>query len=111
MQSRLIEADKGSIMDPPTTANPQNQTRWNFAGLLAALLIGFLFQSVFLPCLCDIGTAKIALAYSFDGLVLLRMLVAYIRSETGKGWVFYAALCYTSVAWIEGITYLVLGDT
>jgi hypothetical protein len=88
----------------------QSPARWNFRHLLAAFLIGFLLQSLFLPCLCAIGDAKIALAYSFDGLVALRMLWAYFRRETGKGWIAYAVLCYTSVVWIEGITYLMLGE-
>ena len=84
--------------------------RWNLRNLGAALFIAFVFQSLLLPCLCPIGTAKITLAYCFDCLVLLRMMIAHLRSETGRGWLFYAVLCYTSVAWIEGITYLVLGE-
>lgn len=97
-------------MNASIQANVQTPARWKFKPLLAALLIGFFFQSLFLPCLCPIGTAKIALAYSFDGLVLVRMLLAHFRRETGKGWMVYAVLCYTSVLWVEGITYLVLGD-
>jgi hypothetical protein len=88
-----------------------NSPRWNFRQLGAALFIGFVLQSLLLPCLCDIGTAKINFAYCFDTLVLLRMTIAYYGRETDRGWIFYAVLCYTSPAWIEGITYLVLGDT
>ena len=86
-----------------------NTSRWNFKYLSIALFIGFGLQSLFLPCLCDVGTAKMALAFSFDGLVLIRMLLAYFRRESGKGWIVYAVLCYTSVLWVEGLAYLVLG--
>ena len=50
-------------------------------------------------------------AYSLDGLVLLRMGIAFIRRETGGGWKFYAWLLCTSPLWIEGVAYLVFGDT
>jgi hypothetical protein len=83
--------------------------QWNFKHLLAALLAGFVFQSLLLPCLCDIGTAKTAFAYAFDVLVLIRIAAARACHETGKGWLFYGVLCYTSPAWIEGVAYLVIG--
>jgi hypothetical protein len=87
------------------------RARWNFGNLGAALFISFVLQSLFLPCLCQIGTAKMNFALGFDALVLLRMMIAYFGRETGRGWIFYAVLCYTSPVWIEGLTYLVLGDT
>lgn len=83
--------------------------QWNFKHLLAALFAGFVLQSLLLPCLCDIGTAKTAFAYAFDVLVLIRVAAARACCETGKGWLFYVVLCYTSPAWIEGVAYLVLG--
>src|SRR5258707_9378327 len=95
-------------MNSPAAIMPR-ATLWNFRHLGAALFIGFVLQSLFLPCLCSIGDAKIALAYAFDGFVLVRMLVAWIARETGRGWIFYAVLCYTSTAWIEGVAYLVIG--
>ena len=84
---------------------------WNFHQLSAALVIGFVLQSIFLPCLCSIGTAKMTLAWCIDALVLARMLIAYFRHERGRGWVFYTVLCYTSFAWIEAGAYLILGET
>lgn len=90
-------------------ATVTNPSRWNFRHLGAALFIGFVLQNLLLPCLCEIGTAKIKFALCFDTLVLLRMAIAYFSRETGRGWIFYAVLCYTSAAWIEGLTYLVLG--
>lgn len=86
-----------------------NAAPWNFRHLGTALFIGFVFQSLFLPCLCSIGDAKMGLAFSFDGLVLTRMFVAWFAHETGRGWIFYAVLCYTSPAWIDGVAYLVIG--
>ena len=84
---------------------------WDFRHMTVALFAGFVLQSFVLPCLCQIGTAKMTFALVFDVLVLARTLVAYRRHETGRGWIFYAVLCYTSAGWIEGITYLVLGET
>ena len=91
-------------------ATPKKCATWNFRHLGAALFTGFVLQSLLLPCLCAVGTAKITFAYSFDGLVLLRMLLACFRRETCKGWLVYALLCHSSPAWIEGVTYLVLGE-
>ena len=84
---------------------------WNLRHMALALLVGFILQALVLPCLCSIGIAKMTFAVVFDLLVLARTLVAYRRRETGRGWIVYAALCYTSAGWIDGITYLVLGET
>jgi hypothetical protein len=84
---------------------------WDFRHMTVALLVGFTLQALFLPCLCPIGNAKMTFAIVFDLLVLARTLVAYRRHETGRGWIVYAAFCYTSAGWTEGITYLVLGET
>ena len=92
-----------------TAIAPPVQGAWNYRQLFAALGIGFILQSLFLPCLCSIGTAKTSFAYALDGLVLLRMGIAYFRRETGSGWKFYAWLLCTSPLWIQGIAYLMLG--
>ena len=95
-------------ISPPesTTAH-----RWNSKHLAAALAVGVLSQLLFLPCLCQIGTAKITFAFVFDALVVARWWVANRRHETGRGWIVYAILCYTSAGWIEGIAYLIWGET
>ena len=97
-------------MSSPISAT-SSSVPWNFRQLVLALFVGLMLQSFFLPCLCAIGTAKITLVYCFDGLVLLRMLIAHRLHEKGSGWVFYVVLCYTSPAWVEGLTYLVLGKS
>jgi hypothetical protein len=84
---------------------------WNYRHVAVALSVGVILQSLVLPCLCPIGTAKMTFAIVFDLLVLARTLVAYRRREAGRGWIVYALLCYTSAGWIEGTTYLVFGDT
>ena len=68
-----------------------------------------MLQSLLLPCLCSTGVANSKFALAFDALVLLRMLLARHRHETGKDWIFYAVLCLSSPLWIEGLTRLVLG--
>lgn len=93
-----------------TVVAPAVSSTWNYKQLFAALGIAFILQSLILPCLCSIGTAKISFAYALDGLLLLRMGIAYICRETGSGWRFYAWLLCTSALWIQGIAYLVFGD-
>ena len=99
-------------MTPATTQTLPIDVRkssWNFRHLAAAFLIGLLLQSIFLPCLCDIGTAKTALALVFDGLVAVRVLVARLTREQGRGWIFYSVMLYTSVGWVTVLARLILG--
>lgn len=91
------------------TATKITESGWGYKHLGAAWLSGIILQALVLPCLCSIGVAKFNFALVFDALVLLRMLMARHRHETGKGWIFYAALCLSSPLWIEGLTRLVLG--
>jgi hypothetical protein len=84
---------------------------WNYRQLAVALFVGFILQALVLPCLCPIGTAKSTFALVFDVLILVRALIAYRRHETGRGWIAYTVLCYTSAGWIEGLAYWVLGET
>jgi len=44
----------------------------------------------------------------FDAMILLRMIVAYWRRETGLAWMLYAALCLTSFLWLHWLTDLIL---
>jgi hypothetical protein len=83
---------------------------WDYKQLLAALGIAVILQSLFLPCLCQIGLAKVDFAYILDALVLLRIGGAYIRHETGSGWRFYAGLLVTSPLWIQAAAWVVFGE-
>ena len=48
------------------------------------------------------------IAALFDAMILLRMIVAYWRRETGLAWMPYAALCLTSFLWLHWLTDLIL---
>jgi len=82
---------------------------WDYKHLWSALVIAFVLQSMLLPCLCDVGMAKMKLALWFDLLVALRIGMARVIGETGRGWIFYAILIWTSPGWIEGLAILVHG--
>jgi len=82
---------------------------WNLRHLGLALFCAMVLQGLIHPCLCAYGAAKMALAFSFDGLMALRILLAYLFKETGNGWKAYAALIWTSPLWIEAVAYWILG--
>lgn len=79
---------------------------WHYWHLLMAWGAGVLGQSIVLPCLCWEGMVKGYVALLFDVLMLGRMWIARQLRETGRGWVFYAVLCYTSPLWIEGAAWV-----
>ena len=81
---------------------------WNYAQLLLALIVAFVLESMLLPCLCNIGTAKMQVAFVFLALVVVRIAVARIIREKGKGWVFYTILIYSSPLWIEAASWVFL---
>ncbi len=82
---------------------------WNFKHLAYAWAIGAFLQQMLLPCLCYVGTADVRFGLVFDALILVRMLVASRLREKGRGWIFYALLCYTSPFWILFASSLVHG--
>jgi hypothetical protein len=84
---------------------------WNFKRLLIVFGIALLAQALFLPCLCDSGTAKIRFALVLDLLVVMRAGIAYLARERGSVWKFYAWLIGTSPVWIQAIAYVVFGET
>lgn len=81
----------------PTRAS---EDAWDYRHLMGALVAAVVLQAMFLPCLCAAGTAAITLALVYDGLVLVRIAVARLRQETGRGWIFYVVLLYTSPVWM-----------
>ena len=85
------------------------QAGWNFRHLVCAYILGFILQGMFVPCLCNIGEAKMTYTFVLDVLVALRILVAFLIRERGRGWIFYAVLMYTSAGWIEIVSRIVLG--
>ena len=77
------------------------RSTWNFGFLIYTLVFAFIAQSIFLPCLCMEGTVKMQFAIMLDGLVVLRTFLAWLLKEKNKGWIFYAALLYSSPLWIN----------
>ena len=82
---------------------------WHYGHVAAALLIAFIVQGLVLPCLCELGVAKMTLAIAVDVLILFRVAVARITDEKGRGWLFYCGLLYASPLWIEIVSRLVIG--
>ncbi|MEN9361097.1 MAG: hypothetical protein RL095_2632 [Verrucomicrobiota bacterium] len=89
---------------PQAPENPEEPAkRAPAASFLACFAIAFITQALFLPCLCAVGTAKMALAFAIDMLVLLRFAVGWHRREQGRWWMFYCALLLSSPLWIEAL--------
>ena len=88
----------------------QERSNWKFPHLFGALFIALILQVIFLPCLCKVGTAKMALAGLLDVLILLRILAAYISKEQSNGWKFYCFLSVSSFIWIRVVTSMVLWE-
>jgi hypothetical protein len=82
---------------------------WNFQHVWLAFIAAIFLQSLILPCMCMEGTVKGWIALGVDMLVLIRVAVAWGRNETGRGWLFYVILLYTSAFWIEGIVWVYMG--
>lgn len=82
----------------PSATDPAD---WDYIQLTCALILAFLVQSLFLPCLCRLGTARMQIAIIIDVMVAVRIIVARIRHEQGKGWIFYIVLLYSSPMWIR----------
>ena len=72
--------------------------------------LALMLQLIVLPCLCDVGAAKVKFAFVLDVLVAVRVLIAYLGRERGNGWKFYAWLLGASPVWIEAIAFLVFGE-
>ena len=70
----------------------QDRPGWDYRAVLVSLLVAMVLQSIFLPCLCYEGTVKGYMAGAVDILVVLRLIVARVRKERSKGWIFYAIL-------------------
>ena len=84
---------------------------WNFRRLTIMFVIALVLQMIILPCLCDIGTAKLKFAFILDVLAAVRAGIAYLRRERGTGWKAYAWLLVTSALWIEALALIVFGET
>lgn len=57
------------------------------------------------------GGTEWSLGLGWDAYVVIRMAVAYFRKDTGRDWIIYSILCWTSPLWISAIVYLAVGRT
>ncbi|MCG3138529.1 MAG: hypothetical protein HJJLKODD_02394 [Phycisphaerae bacterium] len=69
--------------------------------ILLVLLLALLLQIMLLPCLCSHSQIKIMAAVILDVAVLVRMLIAVSRNESGYWLRGYAVLLITSCLWID----------
>jgi hypothetical protein len=84
------------------TDGRKEKSTWNFQHLFIAWVAGIVFQLLIIaPCCCYIGTATTLFTVVFDVVILLRIAIAYVLKEKGKGWILYCGLCYSSALWIE----------
>lgn len=84
----------------------QSRAEWNYFTVLLALVAAVMLQSMILQCACHEGVVKSQVAFGIDALVLLRLVVARVRRETGRGWVAYALLPLVIIPVIEIAAYI-----
>ncbi|GAF79813.1 unnamed protein product, partial [marine sediment metagenome] len=81
------------------------RAEWNFRAVLIALVAAWFLQSIVSTCLFYSGTVKLQIAMliatAVDAMVLIRLVIARIRRERGRGWIFYAILPFLIIPVIE----------
>lgn len=82
---------------------------WNYTHLCVALVVGVVVQSLVLTCACYRGSLNMKVAFLFDGLIVLRIIVAKLLKQKDKGWIFYAILIYSSPVWMYLLTRIMFG--
>ena len=82
---------------------------WNFRMLGVALVISFILQMAFFDWLHSEGGTEAKFGLAWDAFVVARMVLAYFRKETGRDWLIYAVLCYTSPIWIIAMVHFTVG--
>jgi hypothetical protein len=82
-------------MNSTTPFSPETQ-QWNYPQLCLAFAVGVILQGFLLPSLNDLGSLRGGVAFVLDALILIRVLFAAYRRETGTLWKTYVALCYVS---------------
>ncbi len=75
------------------------QKPWSYSHLLLAFFLGF-FMQVELSDFIESSAVTFPEAVIFDVLYLARVARAYWKKETGRGWILYVVLTYTSPCWI-----------
>ena len=79
----------------------------NYLFLSRSLVQSFVLQMIFLLFFCregkSVASIQMTFALMFDSFVLLRILIAWLRKECDRSWLFYAILLYTSPLWISSL--------
>ena len=73
------------------------RSEWNYRVALLLLLCAMLLQMTVLPCLCYRGTVNMYIAGTVDAMVILRLVIARMFRQRGKGWIFYTILPFVIV--------------
>ena len=74
--------------------------QWNAQQVALSVPIAMLAQAAFLAS----GSPLMPVfALAFDALILIRAIVAWLLRERGRGWLLYALLSYSSVAWLPAL--------
>jgi hypothetical protein len=76
---------------------------WPLFRALGLLLVVFILQSLFLPCLCERGPVKMNIGLMIDAVVLVRLIIGRLRNETGRGWIAYILLAASTVLWVPAL--------
>ncbi len=90
-------------------ANTEPRT-WNYRWMILALVVGVWLQwhllMIYSGRAIDLFYPYLALraALLFDGLVIVRIVVAALRRERNGVWLLYSLLCLSSFLWIAVMT-------
>lgn len=79
---------------------------WNYRQIAVCMILTLVLQGIILPCLSPECSRKGFFALSIDIYVITRTLIAYLRNERNRRWVFYIGLTYSSPLWIEVLFYI-----
>ena len=83
----------------------QDRAEWDYRIMLVYLLIAMVLQSFCMPCMFHGGTVYAPIAGAVDIMVLLRLIVARMRKERSKGWIFYMILPFLIIPVILLVIY------
>ena len=101
--------DDGST-DKEEIGQKNEKKSWKYINLLVILFLGLILQFLFLYISCHISKVNMRFAIVLDILILIRIGIARIINEKGKGWIFYAILAITSPILIDFLSWLRTGQ-
>jgi hypothetical protein len=87
------------ILDYASPSAPSKR-RWPLSIILPVMAVIFILQPAVLRCACALGDLKLRVGYIVDGVIMVRVLVAVLLKETGRGWIIYLLVAASSFFWI-----------